>query len=86
MLLGPHSMWAIISDEPTGQASSSEILELDTSTDLEVNELADLDEEDDERDHVTSIPPFSDKEKQEHRKMIISASVTNAMWFDAAYA
>ena len=84
----PGSPFHVVISEPTGQASSSNILEVDTSTDLEVNELADLDEDEDDddddggdygEDRVTSIPSFSDEGKQENRRMVKSASVTNAM-------
>ena len=86
----PGSPFHVVISEPTGQALSSNILEVDTSTDLEVNELADLDEDEDDddddddggdygEDRVTSIPSFSDEGKQENRRMVKSASVTNAM-------
>ena len=74
----PGSPFNVVISQPSGQRSSTANA-MDTSTDLEVHELANLDEDDDDgydNSRATNITVFADKGKKGKRQIIKSASST----------
>ena len=80
----PGSPFNVVINQPQGQ-STSQPPEMDTSTDLEVHELADLGDDDDDGyddGRATNMPSFSEKGKGKGKgkgKMVKSASASSTI-------